>query len=254
MEWYRKNNRAFSVEYMNELNEYLGHDNMDYFQNGIRLGYRKSEFQTLNYSIVLEGIFRDYTLQFEDSTINNNYKHGGLEATLDIPIINRLRFEIFDNFILKEYDLKSSLEPDYIWNLMRSGLFFYILSDFELGVGYEWELKNHDSTIDEIYDTSEQDFQSSGLYTSLNYYTTSGIYFTAVLSYQWRRYQNSLINDLISIYSNRNILSIMVMAYLPISNHFTFNAFATYDDDDDIDLDQQNNQSTIFSLEIEYKF
>jgi hypothetical protein len=254
MEWYSINNKIFSVEFMNELNEYLGHDNMDYFQNGIRLGYRKSAFQSLNYSIILEGIVRDYSLQFEDSTLNNTYKQGGLEAILDIPIRNRLRFEIVDNFYLKKYDLKSSLEPDYIWNLLRSGLFFYIRSDFELGVGYEWEIKKHDSTIEEIYDTSEQDYQSSGLYTSLNYYTTRGIYFTAVLSYQWRRYQNSLINELISIYSNRNVLSIMVMAYLPISNHISLNAFATFDDDDDIDLDQQNNQSTIFSLEIEYKF
>ena len=79
-------------------------------------------------------------------------------------------------------------------------------------------------------------------------------YFLAPVYFQWRRYPNSVINDLISIYSNRNILSTMLMAYVPITRHLRFNAFATYDNDEDIDFDQQSNQSTIFSLEVEYQF
>jgi hypothetical protein len=80
------------------------------------------------------------------------------------------------------------------------------------------------------------------------------MYVTTSVSYQWRRYPDSITNDLISLYSNRNIFSAMILVYLPITSHLTLNCFSTFDNDDDIDFDQQNNQSTIFTLELEYIF
>ena len=46
----------------------------------------------------------------------------------------------------------------------------------------------------------------------------------------------------------------MLLGYVPITSHLNLNGFATFDNDTDIDFDQQNNQSTIFSLELEYTF
>ena len=117
-----------------------------------------------------------------------------------------------------------------------------------------FEFKEHDAHPLDSYNVSEQNYNSNGVYVSLNYFSAGGTYLTTSVSYQWRRYPESLTNDLISIYSNRNIFSVMLLAYVPLSNNFNFNIFATYDNDNDIDFDQQNNQSTIFTLELEYTF
>ncbi len=93
--------------------------------------------------------------------------------------------------------------------------------------------------------TSGQDFKLSLI---------SGMDLTTSVSYQWRRYPESITNDLISIYSNRNIFSAMLLAYIPITSQLNLNGFAMYDNDEDIDFDQQNNQSTIFTIELEYIF
>ncbi len=104
------------------------------------------------------------------------------------------------------------------------------------------------------YNVNEQNYNSNGIFVSLNYFSFGGMYLTTSVSYQWRRYPDSITNDLISIYSNRNIFSAMLLAYIPIISQLTLNGFATYDNDEDIDFDQQNNQSTIFSVELEYIF
>ena len=88
----------------------------------------------------------------------------------------------------------------------------------------------------------------------MNYYSNEGMYVTSSASYQWRRYPDSITNDLISIYSNRNVFSATLLAHIPVSSQLALNVFATYDNDKDIDFDQQNNQSTIFTLELEYMF
>jgi hypothetical protein len=46
----------------------------------------------------------------------------------------------------------------------------------------------------------------------------------------------------------------MLLAYIPITSQLNLNGFAMYDSDEDIDFDQQNNQSTIFTIELEYIF
>ena len=82
----------------------------------------------------------------------------------------------------------------------------------------------------------------------------NGAYLMLNLGYQWRRYPDSVSKEIISLYSSRNILSVMLMGYIPLGDALILNLFAIYDDDQDIDFDQQNNQSTIFTLELEYLF
>lgn len=101
---------------------------------------------------------------------------------------------------------------------------------------------------------SEQNYNSDGIFLSLSYLNTTGSYFSASVSYQWRRYPQSATNDILSLYSNRNILSVTAMVNWPLLTNLFLNTYIMYDNDQDIDLDQQNNHSTIFTAELEYKF
>jgi hypothetical protein len=242
------------MEYGNEFNESLGDEDNDYRQHSIRFGIRNNNIQRYYYNFSMEGAFRNYTILFDDSLQHNKYNSLDIEVIYEIAVIKDFSITIEDNFLHKVYKRKSTLEPDYYWNYLRPGIKFNFLDNLEIGLGYEWELKEHLTNTPENYDVNEQNYNSDGIFLLLNYFSLRGIYISTSISYQWRRYPQSITNDLISIYSNRNIFSVMLIGYIPISSHFNLNAFITYDNDEDIDFDQQNNQSTIFNVELEYLF
>lgn len=254
LEWKASVLGTVGIEYINEFNETLGHSDNDYLQHDIRLGLRNNPIQTYYYSLLLDAGIRDYSIQLDDSLIHNKYKAFSVEAIYEVAILRDFKLTFEDNFIYKIYHTKSSLEPDYYWNYMRPGLGFQLLDNFEIGAGYEWEFKEHISSPVYEYNVNEQNYNSDGMFFSLNYFSISGFYISSSLSYQWRRYPSSITNDLISIYSNQNIFSIMFIAYIPISDHLYLNSFITYDNDQDIDFDQQNNRSTIITFDLEYIF
>jgi hypothetical protein len=243
-----------SIEYWNEINESLGLEDNDYHQNNIRVGIRNDGFERFYYNFLVDGGIREYVIQFDDSLIFNKFQSLGIEAIYEVGIIKELRLIVENNFLYKFYEQKSSLEPDYYWNFFRPGFRISLFNQVDVGVGFEWEFKEHNAQPLDGYNVNEQNYNSNGMFVLLNYFSLGGTYLTASVSYQWRRYPSSLTNDLISIYSNRNIFSAMLLAYVPLTKNFTFNIFATFDNDKDIDFDQQNNQSTIFTVELEYTF
>jgi hypothetical protein len=243
-----------SFEYGNEKNETLSFEDNDYDQHHIRAGIRSDNMGRYSHNLFLDMSQRKYSLLLTDSLIMNSFEAYALEINYEVLILNQLLFIIEDNFLYKIYEQKSSIEPDYYWNLLRPGLRFRFSNGFDFGLGYEWEFKEHKNDPFDSYNVSEQNYRADGVFGEVNIFSSGGTYLTALVSYQWRRYPESLTNDLFSLYSNRNILSMMLMAYIPVSQHLNLNAFITYDNDLDIDFDQQNNQSTIFSIELEYIF
>ena len=243
-----------SFEYRNEVNESLGIEDNDYVQHHLRLGIRNENSERFYHNSIVEIGTKSYRIQFEDSLIVNNNQHIGFEGLYEAEVAEKLRLFIEDNFTYKVYAQKSTLEPDYYWNFFRPGFRWLFIDQFEFGSGYELEFKKHVNQPLDSYDVREQNYSSNGIFISLNYYSNEGMYVTSSASYQWRRYPDSITNDLISIYSNRNVFSATLLAHIPVSSQLALNVFATYDNDKDIDFDQQNNQSTIFTLELEYMF
>jgi hypothetical protein len=254
VDWHSSPLGIFSLQYENEINETLGNMDNDYRQNGVTVGVRNNKFLAFDYYFLADGAIRNYAIQLDDSLILNRYQSISLESGYENTIKKNIRLTLEDNFLFKRYDKKSSLEPNYFWNYLRPGIKINVLSSLELDLGYEWEIKKHTADPADNYDVGEQNYNANGLSLLLNYFSPGGIYFSTSLSYQWRRYPRVITNEIISLYSDRNIFSALILAYVPVSAHFTINAFISYDNDKDIDLDQQNSQSTIFTFELEYLF
>jgi len=242
------------LEYANERNETLNYKENDYNQHRIRTGIRSEYMDRFYHSIIVDASLRDYTLLFADSLISNSYEAYSLEFIYEVSIRQNFSISIEDNFLYKIYQEKSTMEPDYYWNIFRPGVKLRMSNNLEIGGGYEWELKKHDIYQLDSYNVSEQNYRADGVFILLNYFSIGGTYISTSVSYQWRRYPTSVTNDLFSIYSNRNIFSAMMMVNLPLFRQLNLNGFLTYDNDMDIDFDQQNNQSTIFTIELEYTF
>jgi len=244
----------FGMEYGNERNETLSFEDNDYNQHRFRIGIRSENMDRFYHNIYIDISTRDYTLLLTDSLISNTFEAYALEFTYEVSLVSKFIITLEDNFLYKSYHMKSSIEPDYYWNILRPGIKLRTFGGIEIGIGYEWEIKEHKNNPSDSYNVNEQNYRADGVFAQINYFSVGGTYLSASVSYQWRRYPSSLTNDLFSLYSNRNIFSTMIMAYIPLFDQLNLNAFITYDNDLDIDFDQQNNQSTIFTVELEYLF
>lgn len=251
---YQYLNYDIYMQYLNEINEYLGNNNNDYRQNYFQIGYRKMNDWNFRHSVSIDYEIRNYKILYGDSTINNIYNQIGLLIDLDFRIYKSLSFQITNHLVKKKYDIQSTFEPDYIWNYLRPTLEFDITSEIQFGVGYEWETKSHIQIEEDGILSTEQDYDADGVFSSLNYFSNNGINFSFSMSYQWRRYPDSPTNDLINLYSSRNVLSLMALGNFPLTNNFNINILAVYDNDQDIDNDQGKIQSSIYNIELEYKF
>ncbi|TFH02874.1 MAG: hypothetical protein E4H13_00660 [Calditrichales bacterium] len=240
--------------YLNEMNELLGGEDNDYLHHALRLGWQNTGFSRFVYQVMVEAAIRDYTLQYDATIIKNRYRALRVDGVYEVAIVSDFRLSMEDNFLRKVYDQKSSLEPDYYWNLLRLIAKISMSSTFSFGFGTEYEFKDHQGLPAEDYNVNEQNYRSRGLYFEINYFALEGAYLSASISYQQRRYPDSATNDLISLYSDRNLLSFMIIGSANLTSNLSIYSFTTFDDDKDIDLDQQDNQSVIFSTELVYRF
>jgi len=248
------NNVNFLGQYNLELNEYLGNNENDYLQHKLKFGYTNLNNLNFTHSVSAEGSSRHYEMIYGDSSFSNTYNQLLLEAEFDYKIFSYLDIRIEESFSRKLYQNQSTFEPDYYWNLTRPTLNVDIFSNLQTGIGYEYEIKNHDVFNDNSGSSKDLNYHSDGIFSSLNYFSANGSYINFSVSYQWRRYPDSPANDVINLYSSRNILSIVILGYIPLSNSLTLNILCLYDNDTDIDSDQGKTQSSIYNFELEYNF
>lgn len=242
------------AKYDNEMNEYLGNSNYDYKQHKFETGYRYLGSRSLQHSASFDFENRNYEILYGDSTISNNYKQLDAVLSIKINIYKSFTLQLENQFLKKFYKQQSTFEPNYIWNYFKPGIEFEIFSSLQYGLGYEWETKLHSLVEYEDFSSTDQDYNSNGIISSLNYLAMTNLSFSFTISYQWRKYPKSAVNDFINLYSTRNILSLIAVGNLALTNELNLNILTVYDNDKDIDNDQGNTQSSIFNIELEYKF
>ena len=241
-------------DYSLELYENLGTEETDYRQHLLRCGTAGYIFPPLYATFTLEGTWRDYKLKLGDSLAVNRFVQAAGYLTADLELSEWFRLGLEENYLFKTYEHKSGFEPDYHLNYLKPVVIFRWDPEWEWTTGFEWEMKKHIPVPGDTYEVGEQDYSSLGIVFGTTFNSPSGAYVLLNLGLQWRRYPASVSKEIISLYTDRNIFDVMIIGNLPLSRHLNLNIFAVYDNDQDIDFDQQNNQSTIFTLELEYLF
>jgi hypothetical protein len=244
----------FILQYENEINEYLGNANYDFFQNRVSAGYRNFCNAVVSHSVFLEYENRDYEILYNnDTTLVNMYNQISFLVDLRYKVFDPLSIQLENHFIKKIYQQQSEIESDYIWNYLKPAINTDLSSTLQLELGYEWEKKLYGKNVNTDFSFKEQDYESNGLFSSLNYFNNDLMSISMTFSYQWRRYPKTPANDLISLYSSRDIMSLIALVNLPLTQNSSFNILIVYDNDKDIDSDQDNAQSSIYNIELQYK-
>ncbi len=146
-------------------------------------------------------------------------------------------------------------DPSYQHYQMMNKLRINPLDNFFWEAGHRFELKKHflfKGAQDEYLE--EQNYIGNGAITGLEYNIGFRFMLSLELSYTWRRYPEAEPDIWGSAYNNRNILNLNFLLQAPLTSNISFNAFVSYDNDQDLDSDAGNTRSSIFSAEICYKF
>ncbi len=252
--WSRGSN-SYSFSYNLDYNESLHIANNDYRMHTFDFVVANINPALFNYAVDLGYRTNRFRYIVSDSTIKNNSQSIFADINITINLTKQARIRTIYRPKIKSYKLKTEQEPDYTYHELSAMFNFDLSTQINMESGFLYESKIHkEFSGSQAEYIKEQNYHGSGLALGFNYSSLDGYYISLNGSYLWRRYPDAIDLDIFRMYSNKNILNLLLMLQIPISNHFEINAFVSYDNDQDLDTDENNTRSSFFSAEIVYKF
>ena len=253
LSWHGADSRIVNLDITSDYNESLNFENNDYFEQIYNVQFDQWLGGNFINSVELGTRFNKFKYSLLDSTINNFSTEFRIAPLLGLYINSQMRANIEYNYIYKKYREKSEQEADYHYNYMDFKVMKTFRSNFQVTAGYRFDKKKHIPFFGS-YETYiiEQDFHSNGLIAGIDYQNISGWYISTSAMYSWRKYPNASNGDEFSIYYNRNILNLFIMAQVPITEKLNLSILLSYDNDEDKDFDINNMRSSYFTIEMQY--
>jgi hypothetical protein len=247
------------VDYNFDLNESLNFINNDFIEHDAGIGYQDMFFSRLK----LRASSRARVSRFNylvsdesgDSSFTNRSTTFGLNPELVYTFNQSMSIGINYKVDFKQFVIKTEQEPDYRFDYLNPSILVNLSEEISLKLGYVRERKVHKtvSFLEEQY-IKDQNYQSQGVSLGFDFTTLNGILIALNMEYVRRRYPDTVDDAAFSIYSNRNILNILLFAQIPISEKISINAIGSYDNDKDIDTDFNDSVSSFYSFEFVYSF
>lgn len=194
---------------------------------------------------------------YNESTLNTDWRLGANSA---------IGFRATAFGTIRKYESRSPFTLDYLDLEARPELVFRLSRHVNLALGFfvgwrdyrEPEPVRLDLISRPALRTSIdfEDYRTLGPSLTLEILGTERFMLNLVESYQWRRYPNSQFQsvDNFSLYSNRNINSLLLFLSWAVSADWQLDLIANLDDDRGQQAHQGNSQSTLFSLQLTYGF
>ena len=251
--------RSFQADYTFDYNESLHSTNNDFIDHDAGLAYKGIISQQLRYNLFARFRYSDFNYILNDELSDSSFSN--ISRTFEIN--PEIKYSLSDAFDLnvnlqnhfKNYSIKSEQEPDYAFLQLNPFLNFNIDYLTTISIGYVYEKKVHKifENLQEQY-IKDQDYYSNGFNFGLDYSNISGFILSLNFEYLLRRYPNYSTTDDFNIYSNRNILNILLYSQIPVSERLVINVVGSYDNDKDIDTDFNDMVSSFYTLEFQYSF
>lgn len=246
--------RIWYANFIYEINQVFRTRENDYVNYQAGINYLSNQSGMIDHSGSLDCSYRDYAFALNDSIYSNSFYLITNNFRLEFNFTQKFKLLLENELHYKVYRTQSDIETNYWYDFFQPSLLFSVTNNLETGLGYNYEIKNHFNTNDQSDLIREQNYQAHGPEISVNYIDESGVFISLSGNYLQRRYQESVTNSLINLYSNSNIFSLMGFVFVPITKNIALNAFGTYDNDKDIDQSDISMQSTIFGVELQLKY
>ncbi len=246
---------SWQLEYGMEWNESIDCQNNDYQRYNLDIYYNSPMGSTwgMNHRIGWQRNHFKYILT--DSLFDNTSQSLSAQLRNIFYLSHHLNLLLEYQGKYKSYIKKTEQEPDYYWHQLdfavRSTYFNHV--NFEFGIRHELKKHRIFPGAQEIY-IQEQNFYGNGILFGIESGDYNSYLLTLSMAYTFRRYPEAQADDVLNIYSNRNILNVTLFGQIPVYHCINIGIIASYDNDQDLDRDESNTRNSFFSFDIEYKF
>jgi len=245
----------YYLHYELDYNESIDYESNDYFEQTL---YFQNMIYFLGSSRVNSqaGVrSNNFSYSLGDSVIHNNSFSILADIEIYLPLTEKLIWKTEYNFKSKKFEKVSEQDVDYNQHRINTVLRNKFFNSFFFDAGYLYENKIHHSIGGglAVY-INEQNYYENGLLAGIDYQNFEDLFISLSASYSFRRYPEAASDQVLSLYSSRNILNLSLFMQMPILDKLMFNLFAAYDNDQDLDNDEDKIRSTMFSAELQYQF
>ena len=211
-----------------------------------RIDYNKYGLFNLNY------YFRDWQ---SSESYKNQYQAFRPTADIEWPFLAFLGIQLSGEWENRKYTRPDLSYSDFQFATLDAQLKYYYdnLRSFGLGYVYEYETHTANSAATELQ-IEQENYSSEGVLITLDILSARGLMISLSYQYLRRNYPYGGADDLLGIYSNRNIQNIAGFGYIPLDSHWQFQFYINYDHDRDRDHENNDNFSTLFNFSLLYKF
>jgi hypothetical protein len=242
-------------DYIMDLNESLDFDNNDFIEHNSGISYKDIFFGKLKIEMASRYRYFNFNYQLSDSSFENTSHTVSINPGVIYDFSAFLSFDIDYNIDIKTFTIKTEQEPDYTYNYINPALVIATGDLSSIRVGYVYEKKSHVAQEGLVKQyIRDQDYYASGFSAAFDYTALKGMIISLSAEYSRRRYPHSSSDTDFSIYSNRNILSLLLYAQVPLYKNIGLNLIAAYDNDKDIDSDFNDTVSSFYTAELSYSF
>lgn len=241
--------------YIADLNSSQKYKNNDFFEQkgGISLGYRLTN--GVYNQLALSFSNNNFTYVLQDSNISNQSQTYRADYQALISPFKTWQWRLNYEGIYKLYANKSEQDADYFAQDFQAILRKSINAGISVESGYRFIYKRHFDFAGSynIY-IREQNYFGHGLIVGIDFSYSKRFFLAMNASYTWRRYPDNQRTGILSLYANRDILTLFMLGQIPLQEKLALNIFVTYDNDKDLDNDRNDSRSAIFSCELQYTF
>jgi len=236
-------------------NESQNYDNNDYLEKNLYLQSFGRFFKRLRINFRGGIRLNRFAYSLQDSTIHNKSRSVFTDLQSILPWGSSWRWKLEWHTKFKNFEKVSEQDADYQQHQIRSLLRRQLFTYFSWEAGYLGELRKYkEFTGAQGAYIREQNYYENGMILGMDYQNFNNLFISFSASYGLRRYPQAVTDADFSLYNNRNILNINLLMQIPILPRLDFNFLASYDNDRDLDSDENNTRSSIFSAEIQYQF
>jgi len=242
-------------DYTMDFNESLKFANNDFFEHNGGISYQDIYFNDLKIKAASRYRYFNFHYQVSDSAFENTSNTVSFSPKITYNFNSQISLDVDYKIDIKKFRVKTEQEPDYTHNYINPSLAFRTGELSSISFGYVYEKKMHklqDQLVEQYI--KDQDYNSSGFGVGFDYTSLNGMLVSLSVEYSKRRYPNFSSETDFSIYSNRNILNILLYAQIPLFKNITLNIIGSYDNDKDIDSDFNDTISSFYTIELSYTF
>ncbi len=224
-----------------------------------RFSIQHSFNSSLNTSFLGWYQFRDmkYTQVNSDSSFLTDFRQHFITLNVSQSLIRSVSLKLSGEIILRDHPDTYLYTPDFTYLRFEPGFLFDFSNQLNLGINYILESKEYNrNEVQQSNLLISQNTLSQGLLLSLDFFNFKNLLCSLSHTFLFNSYPDAGDEPIpgFSLYTNRSQNSTLLYISYQVINPLEITLIMQYDLDKDREIEHNDSRSSIFSLDINWRF